>query len=452
MCKDKDSEPLFADLDPECYLSPFYTKSDSKCLESIGSGPMGYRLFVSIVRADLERKNSKMKRVDDIDEDWHSQVASTLCSAIETGNEGLMERITNINLIPLQDGTWVSMRSSPIYLPPTGNSAIPPDLNLNMVHLVAASNSSRSKLFQSLGVQVASVHTVVSRITAKYMTLPRENVTCAANISHLRYIYTIHPRGTTEIDTIIFLYDQYLNVKARNIECAQHIYFMDVEDQFGAWNLLRSIYFDHSSFTFLNKSYLDSVSSEKILKGRTWKEWLGKFAGVHRYPQLTKLRTTDVLSDEFKFIMANRPEKLVGLLMHNWSTYETQMTPALLTELKLCKVPSDGNLAADLGRTFLPRPMLKSLVSEFRIRDFPFLILPEGITNDNNDKWEFLMRFGVKGFPPHSDGLQFYTQALWRLALENANSYTPELIVALFQIYGGIERNCSTSADFAYVS
>lgn len=45
--KDKNGEPLFADMNPEVYMSPHYTELDFMSLKSIGSTSLSYTTFLS---------------------------------------------------------------------------------------------------------------------------------------------------------------------------------------------------------------------------------------------------------------------------------------------------------------------------------------------------------------------------------------------------------------------
>jgi hypothetical protein len=174
-----------------------------------------------------------------------------------------------------------------------------------------------------------------------------------------------------------------------------------------------------------------------------------ELAGVQSYPQLQNPNRR-TLSDEFKYVIEHRPEKLVGLLKRYWSFYEPQMTDDVVRVLKECWVPSDEHLAVDLKSTFLPLPRLKAMVERLEILDFPFLTMPEELTDEDENEWQFLKRFGVRS-RGRSDDLYFYVEALSRIADENEDECNSDILRALFDVYGAIERNCSSSNDAAYV-
>lgn len=117
------------------------------------------------------------------------------------------------------------------------------------------------------------------------------------------------------------------------------------------------------------------------------------------------------------------------------------MTNDVERVLNECWVPSDADLAYELQSTFLLLPRLKALAERLKIVDFPFLIMPEELTNEDENEWQFLKRFGVRS-SGGSDDLHFYLKALSRIADENEDECNSDILEALFKVYGAIEKNC----------
>ena len=198
----------------------------------------------------------------------------------------------------------------------------------------------------------------------------------------------------------------------------------------------------------LNSKYIDAVSATVRQHGRSWKQWLSEIAGVQNYPQLLNPKG-DSLSDEFRYIIKYRPEELVWVLKRFWHVYKHKIKglPAMVRELRSCKVRSDGEVAETLESTFLPLPRLQELARGLQVADFPFLKLPEELTDENADDWQFLAAFGVRS----SDDLHFYVNTLQRVALENGISCPPHAIDALFKIYDALGQKCLAEADSKYI-
>jgi hypothetical protein len=445
--RDRYDEPLFADLVEEAYLSRDYTFTDYKALSPLGTCQMTCHDMIRRIQADLGRADSKMKPIT-TDEDWHTRAAKLLSNHFANATRNV-ETIKSLNLIPLQDRRWVSARTRPIFLPTTGDNPIPTDLGLNLVQPVAALNDARRTLFSHLGVTTALSSSRISHISDRYDA--SSLCTMDENISHLRYLYWNLSQDILALDRNIFLIDQNGNRVYRHIES---VYFEEEDEEYGPRQLLQSAPLENPdapgfAVHFLNVAYLDAVPTGALHQGRSWKQWLMELAGVQSYPRLQNPNRR-TLSDEFKYVIEHRPEKLVELLKRYWSFYEPEMTDDIVRVLKECWVPSDEHLAVDLKSTFLPLPRLKAMVERLEILDFPFLTMPEELTDEDENEWQFLKRFGVRS-RGRSDDLYFYVEALSRIADENEDECNSDILRALFDVYGAIERNCSSSNDAAYV-
>jgi hypothetical protein len=452
--KDRHGEPLFADSIEEAYLSQHYTYRDFEILSPLGTAMIHPGLVIARIESDLGRVDSKMRAIT-TDEDWHVRVAKLLSRIFASRSSRNTEAVKSLNLIPLQDRRWVSARTKPIFLPNTGEIPIPSDLCLNLVQPVAALNDARKTLFSQLGVTSVDPCTIILLIKARYSKLPL--CTMDENIAHLRYLYWNLPEHILGLDRNIFLMDQNTNrvwVYRTPTRLMEYIYFEEEEEDYGPQQLLQSGPLENPDAPgldvhFLNAVYFGAVPTGALHHKRSWKQWLTEFAGVQSYPQLQNPQRRS-LSDEFKYIIEHRPEKLVGLLKRYWSSYEPEMIPVVVRELRNCWVPSDANFAVNLESTFLPQPRLKAMVERLKIVNFPFLIMPEELTDENENEWQFLKRFGVRS-SGGSDDLHFYVKALSRIADENEDGCSPDILEALFEVYGALERNCSSSDDAAYI-
>ncbi|KAK4223373.1 hypothetical protein QBC38DRAFT_459437 [Podospora fimiseda] len=146
---DQHNEPLFEDLDEDpIYISPHYSQEDINLLKPYGleEALVGSHLL-SRVEADLERSVSKMKSPD-TDNDRHSR-ASKLFMKAEP------DMVKNLALFPLQSGEWVEFHlwsPGPLCLPFTEDNLLgPPGLDYRLIHVDAAKQPERRKLFEFAG-------------------------------------------------------------------------------------------------------------------------------------------------------------------------------------------------------------------------------------------------------------------------------------------------------------
>ncbi|KAE8452297.1 hypothetical protein EG329_000997 [Mollisiaceae sp. DMI_Dod_QoI] len=439
-------EPLFADLDKEAYLSKHYTFEDFKSLGPLGTSQITYDVLIPRVRSDLEKADSKMKATV-TDRSWHQRAASLLSEVFTNGSNIDILILSTLELIPLQDGRWVSATTSPIFFPETGNIPIPPDLYFDLVMPSATREPSRKSLFSHFGVKPASPAMIISMIHAKYASTAHS--TLSENISHLRYLYWNLPQDQLALNQKIFLINQYSFPVYSQL--LGYIYFEEEEEEYGPKKLFQTAPLDKPTAPglavhFLNRAYLDVVPAEALHHGISWKQWLNKFAGVRTYPQLRKFESR-TLSDEFEYIMERRCEKLIGLLKRYWEFYQSGMTSAMVEKLKNCLVPVDAKSARCLKETFLPLPKLKSIVKGLHIAKFPFLTMPGDLKDKDEKDWRFLRRFGVR-YSGGSDDLYFYAEALRIMAYNDDISITVE---GIFKVYEAIQGHCSSSDDATYI-
>lgn len=445
---DQHREPLFADLEDEIYLSPKYTASDLEHLRSLGTRRIALVDILDRVQADLKRSNSKMKATN-TDDDWHTRTSKLLSLPFNSDDEPQsLERIKSLQLIPLHGDSWVSSKSSPIYLPKTGNISVPTDLGLKLVQSIAVANTSRKNLFVHLGVAQCFPPSVIYLLVQKYSR--GEHITMKASISHLQYLYWNLPEDIPVLDSNIWLFDQLLIKVHPTGHSKEYIYFEDPEEEYGPQQLLRSInkdnqdapgYFVH----FLNAAYLQAIPDQTRHHGRSWKSWLKEFAGVRQIPQLCDI-TGSALSDEFSYIIKYRPEKLVGLLKHHWPLYEPQMAK-VFGQLCTSMVPSERGSMVKLRHSYLPLPKLKTITKELHITDFPFILMPRQLDDQDRGEWGFLKQLGAGV----DDNLDFYFEALERVADANPTECSPDTVKVLFRVYGAIQKNCCTSEDISRI-
>ncbi|KAF4628320.1 hypothetical protein G7Y89_g9830 [Cudoniella acicularis] len=419
--KDRWGQPLFEDSVPEEYLSQDYSNEDFRLLKILSVRIISFARMITKIRADLEKTNSKM-RATDTDKDWHMRTAKLLSSPFKMPFlEKFIKDVESLELIPLQDGRWVSTEASPNYFPESRSIPIPTDLGLNLVQPAAVANPDRKALLWNLGVTEAPAKKITDLIIKRYDEV--SNCTMEENISHLRYLYWNRPHDSSAVDEDIFLMNQNEVPVFRIGASKEHLYFGEEEEEYGPWQLLRSVSVESPStpvlhVNFLHKAYLEAVPLEALQYGNSWKTWLSNYAGVHSSPQLTD-PTLSKISTEFKYIMEHRSEKLAGLLKRFWSFYEHRMAPFVVKKLKRCLVPTTRSDMWMLQSTFVPLPKLIEITERLKIVNFPFLNTPQPLTNEDENEWQFLKRFGVQC----TNDLRFYLTALESISEENKDEW-----------------------------
>ncbi|MCJ1310202.1 hypothetical protein MMC25_003863 [Agyrium rufum] len=452
--QDRQGKPLCVDIDPEIYLSSGYTYDDFCKLAPLGVSAAYFNEYVPRIKADLARSDSRMK-APTTDEDWHTKMSEFLTTPFtkSSGWTTAIESVKSLAVIPLRDGTWVSANSGPIFLPKSGSTLLPTDLGLKIVQPSAVANAARKTLFTYLGVKSADPKTVIELIirrnrdassgllgNASILTLPQ-------SVSHYRYLFHHLPKSVTELDKDMWIFNSHghtVSLKPNGL-WHRHVYFDKEKEEYGARQMLASQTMQDQGLELMPVHFLHADYSLEMPVGamhhdRTWEEWLCDIAKVHHHPQLLK-RSEIVLSDEFKFIINHRSDKLVGLLKRHWSSYKN-MTEDIKEKIKQAIVPVEGDEEIALHDAFLPTPEAKSAVTKLLITKFPFVLLPEKLTQENKAQWQFLETFDVMGCNGPND-VSFYIEALVRLADENQDQCSPDHVKALFKVYNSITSLCA---------
>ncbi|KAJ4267510.1 hypothetical protein NW762_003617 [Fusarium torreyae] len=428
--RDKNGDPLFTDIDEEVYLAKEYSRDDLKLLEPYGLESVSPSDVIARVENDLGKdlEASRMKNPA-TDNEWHSLAARALILLKNTATLGAaQDRLKRLELIPLENGEWVSASSGPLYYShSSGQLAIPDDLDLSLVDPDAAKNPDRRALFDKFGVIEALVKDVRSLILGKRLVPMADEAALAASVSHLNFLYL--SEGLLEDgDPLASLrdyrvYDQ--DMKACS-PIRQDVY-ITTDDEYGPSELLKSDS-DTTGFaaSFLHDAYLDKEPATPQGCEWTWEEWMQLRLSLRRHLRLTQKNAQGRLeiSPVFRFIERHRPECLLGALQRVWGFERAEVTASteIVNELRdmevSCKGGNEFSLSEPLSTTYLPLPELEGKHSRYaEDEDFVFLDLGEPIISSTyRTKWGFLVDdLGVG----HTDDLKFYLSILRTIRYSN---------------------------------
>ena len=443
-CYDEHNWPLFRDLNPEIYLSPNYLENDLGPLRKLGLENINMREWLDIVEADLKSSISRMKTTPTTDIDWHTRVTYLLSTPFRKNFAKDIDHVRQLPLIPLGNGSWEKEPSenNPIFFPDHREIPIPIDLGLRLVDTDAVQNASRKELFSYLKVQTSPSSSVIRLITTRYSK--RENITMENSVSHIKFLYWKLPADQADLDDAIWLMDRD-DERVRPSE--EYIYFQS-EEEYGTKELLEEIDLGYSyapgyPVHFLNSAYIRAVSAEANHNGKSWMAWLESIAKIRSFLQLTHIARPHQLSNEFKYVIEYRPEKLVGLLEQYWSSYESLLTTDIAEEVSKSKVPSENGTLVSLEQSYLPLPNLKNICQVFEVADFPFLQAPSHHSHTSIKSLSFLRRLKVRV----EENLDFYTTILERLRVANSRDSSLDDLENYLRVYREIEQNCHTAGD-----
>jgi hypothetical protein len=438
---DRYGQPLFDDLEDEVYLSPNYHSEHISYLKDLGVTNLSWDHIIERLAPYLTGENPRFLQ-SELDEDWHSRVASLLIRALKDSDrlERIKAWIRELALIPLQNGSLSHNLENDVYFPiDLLGHPIPLDLVLKLVDEHAFANDSRKTLYEALQVEYCEPEFIIKKIERKYNT--PFGVNLENSVSHLKYLYWNLPREQN-LDRKIFLMSQdeipvYKVQVLFGRSCTVDDIYFDTIGDFGTRHVaeeLRSTVPSNKSsgIHLINDAYLTAVSSDEEREDITWKRWLESNAQVRKVPRLRRPSSTSI-SPLFKTIITYRPMLLVGILKRYWDTYANELNPEIIQEIKNAEVPcSDPHIYYPLKAAYFPTAKLTSIVERSCASGSFGLfldIVPASGLIETAAGWEFLTKFDV-GVKPD---LRFFKDILSTLTEEEVSK--TQLQTGLFYVY-----------------
>ena len=448
--EDDEQKPLFDDLPNELYLSDRYRSCEQPALSVLGVQYMTIDQLLERVKADLMDPNSKMKS-SMASKSWHERSANLLLSPFKNNWFQQSQQIRSLTLIPLRNGSWISSTIGKIFYPEDGRVPVPTDLSIRLVDMRALEVPSRKALFSELGVKVPESQAVIKLIIGKYNKF--NAVDLHHSIEHLRYLYWKLPKDQKSLDRSIYIkshanqpvYRAFLTFGKEDL-IVDDLYF-ESDDVYGPSRLLMELKHGDDIIApgfpvhFINKAYLEAVSSKARHNDTSWKDLLANFAEIRTIPRLISRGDDTKLSKVFSYILDWRRDRIIGTLKAHWNSYNQLMNEKISQTLSEASVPCDGIAdipLADtpLADTYMPLSNLKDTCAKLGVEPaVPFLKLPTGLNEKSLAEWDFMKTLHVR----YKVDLDFYIHIL-RYLRSSAGTLSEREEDSLFTVYEEIER------------
>jgi hypothetical protein len=438
---DRHGAPLFADLRPEVYLSDSYALADIDILKIFGLGCLAFDKTIAMVKRDLQAgpEHSRITSPN-TDDDWHTRACTLLNLAWTCNWPHHIRSLKQLEIIPLQDGSWVTSEIGDIFYPKYGNVVIPKDLGMRLVEPMATRNETRCAFFDNLGVHRIDV-LIVSNIRERILSPPT--------------VFGTIPRIESSIERMRFLFlTQHLYPEEDGLSGKFRVYnhrgvaknpsFTDLyisnDDPYGAELFLRQ---KGRQVNCVNSRYFEEIPSIAPDSGLTLHRWMHKYLGIRQHLRLVS-SDRNSLSVECLDTAATRPAEFLGFLRHLWS-FESHIvlkTGPLLNTLKETMVLCRNEKMEKLCKTYLPLKPLLDVHRQFLGDEyFPFIQSSELFGQDEvSHLWSFLVRnLGVG----NQDNVSFRLQLMRRLKLANIDAQTldnPSRVIDLYQSIDACSR------------
>ncbi|KAI1487736.1 hypothetical protein F5X96DRAFT_681025 [Biscogniauxia mediterranea] len=450
---DNNGEPLFDSCD---IISQNYSHSDLNYLREYGLRYAQHPQIIEWVGEDLEKGDSSRMRSPDTPESWHTRVAKFLNYPFEQNYTfkrnltNLTTKVKTLKIIPLEDGTWVSARDTPIYFAKTDGRYIPSDVDLPLISKNVV-NSDRLALFNNLGVETAGVNLARSMVLMRYASM--ESLRSIENSikiskSHLEFLYATekHPsldKGTKPPYTTLKIHDRDNNLICPDIS---PMYIAD-DKPYGPWELLRKTDPGPNlgdgapgfAVPFVNEEYF--VGDRTAPSDKEWVKWFTHTLNVRNHVQFP-VYTDGTLQGIGKYLQKYRPEKFLGALFVWWNQRDSFFMQYFIDCIQETKVLCRGNRQVLLKEAYFPSEELERRVGRFvgqRVF-FPWLWIDTDTIPDASltlVSWRYLLTELKVGFPSTEldfalDMLKYYLDAF-------PTTITSSDTTRLFELYDHIQ-------------
>jgi hypothetical protein len=446
MCNDQHGAPLFADLRPEVYLSDFYAPSDKEILNNFGLKFLSIDHIIAMVRQDLQAgpEHSRIKGLN-IDDVWHTRTYELLNIAWENRWSEVIQSLKQLNIIPLQDSSWVSSDSWDIFYPRYGDVVVPRGLGMRLVDPTATRNEARCAFFDNLGVHRIDAP-IISNIRERILrqpTGPPMIVNLQSSVERMRFLFLtqhLQPEEESDLSDKFMVYNHLDEAMYPNVADM----YISNDDPYGAELFLWQ---KGLQVNCVNLRYFEEIPSVAPDSNRTLHQWMHQHLGIRQHLRLVSRDRTS-LSVECLNTASTRAAEFLGFLGHLWS-FEGHIvltTASLLTALKRTPVLCINGQREILRNTYLPLQPLLNVHRRFMGDEyFPFIQSSELSGQDQvPDLWSFLVRNLGVGY---QDNVSFRLQLMRSLKEANDDAETLENPSRLIDLYQSLDASLRMSQN-----
>lgn len=430
-----NGEPVLQDATQDIYLSSRYSEEVKSKLRqpAYGLAQLNFDTFLALLRQDLACNDSKMRDSATSDE-WHTVVAKQLTQIRRTRD------IDDLELLPLQNGRWVTSKNAPVYLPTIDKISIPAGLDLQVLSPSAVANDARTELFLRLGAAEATFNTVRIAILMGFQGSRFDRLSL---VSPLRFLYETSPprmemHKFEPIGVFENIYlgssDQRWYVKPSQTD----IYLPGDSDPYGPAILLSDC--DTIAPIYAEPILLEDPPLRPSEKHPTWLQWLHGCIGIRSRLRLLNAENTE-LSEISSYVLSHNPFKFLGLLEHLWKDLPTTLKTNISLRQHIGKIDVKSicsfKYEMPLQESYFPLKSLREEVEQYMENPaaFPFLEIESPSDSFTVIPWKWLFLHTDFHVRTNND-LQFLLDILWWTWSDNSDDSDD---------HNGSENSCGDS-------
>ncbi|KAI0424953.1 hypothetical protein F5Y09DRAFT_118782 [Xylaria sp. FL1042] len=340
---DANGDPLFATRKIlSQIISEHYKSTDLLTLKDYGLRECTYSDFIGWIRKDLRSGVLSRIRSPTTSDDWHYRVARQLDRPFQKEWRALCTEVKKLELIPVNDGSWVSGDRTSVYFQKVDDLEIPSNIDLRLVAKNVV-DPHRLALFKKLGVMTAPIRLVRDSILRFY---DKSTPDIETSLQHLKFLYLTETEDEEFPDyEELKLFDQHGNIVKPFTDC---IYITN-NDSYGGWELFRSkpdVGIPGFPANFVHQKYFEDPPAET---GDEWVDWFYDALNVRRVVYLGYGKHGQ---EELNYIQTYRPEKLLGAIHEIYQRFPDTLSLCGVTNNIAVLCP--GNRKVPLKNTYFP--------------------------------------------------------------------------------------------------
>ncbi|KAK7921595.1 hypothetical protein PG985_009617 [Apiospora marii] len=420
---DGEGNPLFEDVLANRFLSSDYARSDTALLNPYGLAAVTVNEILRLLRTDLVRGSLSRMYSPGTTEDWHERTAKLLHYLVDLKNVDARTDLRKLNLLPLDDGSWVSVLSGPVFFAHTEALEIPPGTGLRLISK-RTTNHHRKVLFKDLGVTEAATNFVRKRLLLEYQPANRHPVaSISVSKAQLEFLYLSHHLANDFESSDYFSLAVFDHRGALQRPSLTTVYVKN-DDAYGPWQLFQPTQPGsgpgdgapgHDTPCFLHTEYFQDSPATPPGQDLTWLQWFYEELGVEGKVSMGENR----LNADGEYLQRYRPERFLNCFC-SWAQDRAADSVQYLKDIEvLCGEDGETDLVP-FKSAYFPTETLKGRVDRFLPPGafFPWLWI------DKNEpfgviplQWASLLRKVGAGTPSSDidfalDMLKYFAEAI----------------------------------------
>ncbi|RKK68400.1 hypothetical protein BFJ69_g13644 [Fusarium oxysporum] len=276
---------------------------------------------------------------------WHQKVSSIFC-----GRRELREKLQNLPIVPLRDGSWVRARQDCVFFTSMHTEEhVPTGIELFLVDRSVSKDPERRKFLSFLGIKEYSPTQVCELIVKLHHDLPLGVYRTEMDlVTDALYLFDHQPCLDYEVPNICFAAK-----KGRNtiVSRGRHLYLIDPDVKPGLIAKYQST--TQSPLVVLSDKY-----EAKLCKGRPrkdvelFRQWLLE-STYREFSTVPVLLKNNELSAEWHFLHRHDVMDLLQAIRLQWDK-NSILSPKIIKAAAELQVPGSVGYLRPLGRLAIP--------------------------------------------------------------------------------------------------